>query len=91
MFHSVVTANGDGINDQFVIQNLIEGGAYPINSLDIYDKWGSRIYHADNITQYDQFWDPAKTNTPAGTYFYRFLGKGYKGNIEHNGVIEVIR
>lgn len=91
MFPSVVTANGDGINDQFVIQNLIEGGAYPINSLDIYDKWGSRIYHADNITQYDQFWDPAKTNTPAGTYFYRFLGKGYKGNIEHNGVIEVIR
>ena len=90
-FPNVVTPNGDGINDIFVIENLVEGGAYPINSLDIYDKWGSRIYHADNISRRDQFWDPAKTNTPTGTYFFRFSGKGYKGNIEHNGVIEVLR
>lgn len=90
-FPNVVTPNGDGINDIFVIANLVEGGAYPINSLDIYDKWGSRIYHAENISQHDQFWDPARTNTPTGTYFFRFSGKGFKGNIEHNGVIEVLR
>ena len=90
-FPNVVTPNGDGINDRFVIYNLVEGLAYPINQLDIYDKWGSRIFHAVNIQKDDQFWDPAKTNTPAGTYFYRFSGKGYKGNLEHNGVIEVIK
>ena len=91
LFPNVVTPNGDGINDRFVIGNLVEGLAYPINQLDIYDKWGSRVFHAVNIQRDDQFWDPAKTNTPAGTYFYRFSGKGYKGNFEHNGVIEVLK
>lgn len=90
-FPSVVTPNGDGFNDMFIIENLVEGMAYPINSLDIYDKWGSRVFHATNISQKDQFWDPAKNNTPAGSYFYRFSGKGYKGNVEHNGVIEVVK
>ncbi len=90
-FPNVVTPNGDGINDRFVIGNLIDGLAYPINQLDIYDKWGSRVFHAVNIQRDDQFWDPAKTNTPTGTYFYRFSGKGYKGNLEHNGVIEVLK
>lgn len=90
-FPTVVTPNGDGINDRFVILNLIEGLAYPINTLDIYDKWGSRVFHATNISRDDQFWDPTKNNVPAGTYFYRFSGKGYQGNIEHNGVVEVLK
>ena len=90
-FPSVVTPNGDGINDVIIIENLVEGLAFPINTLDIYDKWGSRVFHATNISQKDQFWDPAKNNTPAGSYFYRFSGKGYKGNVEHNGVIEVVK
>ena len=90
-FPTVVTPNGDGINDRFVILNLVEGLAYPINTLDIYDKWGSRVFHATNISRDDQFWDPSKNNVPAGTYFYRFSGKGYQGNIEHNGVVEVLK
>ena len=90
-FPTVVTPNGDGINDRFVILNLVEGLAYPINTLDIYDKWGSRVFHATNISRDDQFWDPSKSNVPSGTYFYRFSGKGYQGNIEHNGVVEVLK
>ena len=90
-FPTVVTPNGDGINDRFVILNLVEGLAYPINTLDIYDKWGSRVFHAVNISRDDQFWDPSKNNVPAGSYFYRFSGKGYQGNIEHNGVVEVLK
>lgn len=90
-FPNVVTPNGDGLNDQFVIKNLVEGLAFPINKLEIFDKWGSRVFHAENISKYEEFWDPARSNTPAGTYFYRFSGKGYKGNIEHNGVIEVLK
>ena len=90
-FPSVITPNGDGINDVFIIANLVEGMAFPINTLDIYDKWGSRVFHASNISQHDQFWDPSRNNIPAGTYFYRFSGKGYQGNIEHNGVVEVVK
>ena len=88
-FPNVVTPNGDGINDRFVIGNLINGLGYPINSLYIYNKWGTLVFHRDNIASDDDFWDPS--GVPAGTYFYRFTAKGYNGNIEHNGAVEVIK
>lgn len=88
-FPNVVTPNGDGINDRFVIGNLINGLGYPINSLYIYNKWGTLVYHRDNIATEDDFWDPS--GVPAGTYFYRFTARGYNGNIEHNGAVEVIK
>ena len=87
-FPNVVTPNGDGINDRFVILNLVNGLGYPINTLDIYNKWGMRVFHRENISSDDDFWDPA--DMPDGTYFYRFSARGYNGNIEHNGAIEVI-
>lgn len=88
-FPNVVTPNGDGINDRFVIRNLIEGMGYPTNALYIYNKWGSCVYKKENISTYDDFWDPS--NVPSGTYFYRFTARGYNGNIEHSGAIEVIK
>lgn len=88
-FPNVVSPNGDGINDRFVIKNLVEGMGYPINQLDIYNKWGARVYHKENITHDEEFWDPK--DMPAGTYFYRFSARGYNGNVEHNGAIEVVK
>ncbi len=88
-FPSVVTPNGDGINDIFAIGNLIEGMGYPNNALDIYNRWGAHVYHKENIATTDDFWDPS--NMPAGTYFYRFTARGYNGNVEHNGSVEVIK
>lgn len=88
-FPNVVTPNGDGINDRFVIGNLVTGFAYPINSLDIYNRWGARVYHVENISSEDDFWDPS--DLPAGTYYYRFVARGYTGNVDHNGTIEVVK
>ena len=88
-FPNVVTPNGDGVNDRFVILNLLDGMGYPVNTLDIYNKWGTRVYHKENISSDEDFWDPA--DLPSGTYFYRFSAQGYNGNIEHNGSIEVIK
>ncbi len=88
-FPNVVTPNGDGINDRFVIRNLVDGQGYPVNSLDVYNKWGTHVYHKDNITRDEDFWDPK--DVPAGTYFYRFSARGYNGNIEHNGAVEVVK
>ena len=90
-FPTVITANGDGINDKFEIVNLINGFGYPNNSLAIYDKWGKRVYYKENITSEDDFWDPGKENAPTGSYFWRFSGKGYLGDIQRNGVVEVLR
>ena len=90
-FPNVVTPNGDGINDKFIIRNLVNGLGYPNNSLVIYDRWGKRIFYKENIASDDDFWDPAADNTPAGTYFWRFTGKGYLGDIQRNGVVEIIK
>ena len=88
-FPTAVTPNGDGVNDTFVIKNLIDGLGYPNNSLVIYDRWGKRVYFKENITTIDDFWDPS--NVPDGTYFWRFTGRGYLGDIQRNGSVEVIR
>lgn len=90
-FPNVITANGDGVNDVFEIKNLVDGLGYPNNSLSIYNRWGKRVYHKTNISSKEDFWDPAKDNMPSGTYFWRFSGKGYLGNIERNGAVEVLR
>ncbi|MBQ9473718.1 MAG: gliding motility-associated C-terminal domain-containing protein [Bacteroidales bacterium] len=90
-FPSVVTPNGDGINDKFIINNLIEGLGFPYNSLAVYNRWGERVFYKENIASEEDFWDPGKDNTPAGTYFYRFSGKGYLGNVQRTGTVEVLR
>lgn len=90
-FPNTVTPNNDGYNDLFRIANLIEYNRYPYNKLSIYDRWGHLVYQAENISREDQFWNPELTNTPDGTYFYRFVGQGSDGSIQHNGVIEVLR
>lgn len=91
LFPTVLTPNGDGINDVFEIHNLIVGQAYPDNELAIYNRYGKRIFFAQDIRNADQFWDPDKTNSPTGTYFYRFIGRGPIRNVEFKGSVEVLR
>lgn len=90
-FPNTITANGDGINDIFEIKNLIEGHGFTDTELYIYNSWGRIVYHKQNIATREDFWDPAANNDPSGTYYYRFSGKGYKGNVQRNGVVEVLR
>ncbi|HKJ80141.1 MAG TPA: Ig-like domain-containing protein, partial [Prolixibacteraceae bacterium] len=78
--------NNDGINDYFEILGI---GLYEGNSLEIFNRWGNRVYRADNygISTSPLFWD-GKSNTgftfgnddlPSGTYFYVLnLGNGEK-------------
>lgn len=90
-FPNLVTPNGDGINDRWVIVNLLEIGEYSMNELWIYDRWGAQVYHVKNISKPSDFWDPLETNSPDGTYYYRFSAKNNFGLIKRNGVIEVVR
>jgi gliding motility-associated-like protein len=91
MFPNVITPNGDGINDVFEIHNLIDGQAFPDNELSIYNRYGKRIFFIQNMRNESDFWDPAATNTPSGTYFYRFIGRGPIRDVEYKGSIEVLR
>jgi gliding motility-associated-like protein len=78
--------NNDGVNDYFEILGI---EFYEGNSIEIFNRWGNRVYRADNygIETSPTFWD-GKSNTgvrlgnedlPAGTYFYVLdLGNGEK-------------
>ncbi|WP_440121414.1 PKD domain-containing protein [Tenacibaculum sp. Ill] len=60
--------NGDGVNDVFVVEGLHN---YPNNKLEIYNRWGNRVYHSYN---YQNDWNGISKNQgkklPAGVYFY---------------------
>ncbi|KAA1242425.1 gliding motility-associated C-terminal domain-containing protein, partial [Aquimarina sp. RZ0] len=70
-----ITPNGDGINDVFVIngiQNLE-------NTLEIYNRWGVKVYDANNYGRNDTFFRgisngratvEEKDELPVGTYYY---------------------
>lgn len=63
----IITPNGDGVNDSWVLPNLENRG---IRSLKIFNRWGQPIFTRDG---YDNSW--AGTNNsgeelPLGAYFY---------------------
>lgn len=91
MFPNLISPNGDGINDVFIIRNLVDGQAFPDNELIIYNRNGKRIFYIQDIRSEVEAWDPNKTNTPAGTYFYKFIGRGPTKTVEFNGSIEIMR
>ncbi len=69
---NVITPNGDGINDDFVIKNL---NYFPNSKVTIYDRWGLNIYHSDN---YLNNWNAS--GFPDGTYYYvLYVSDGRKG------------
>ncbi len=90
-FPNLVTPNGDGQNDRWVVVNLVEMGIFPVNEVWIYNEWGVRVFHARDIRKEEDFWDPNATNSPDGTYYYRFAAMSEYGVVKRNGMIEVVR
>ena len=90
-FPNMVTPNGDGTNDRFVIVGLLENNCFKYSELSIYDRTGRRVYHKVNIADENDWWDPAAQRIPAGTYFYYFKAHGVTIHTQHLGVIEVLR
>lgn len=89
-YPNVVTPNGDGLNDRFVIGGLIENNCFKYSDLSIYDRYGTRVYHKRNIASESDWWDPAAHHAPDGTYFFIFRAHGIKIHTMHKGVIEVL-
>lgn len=82
---TLITPNGDGINDRFVIKNI---DYYPNNTLKIFDKAGRILYTRKS---YANEWDGTLNGNPLaeGTYFY-ILDMG-PGLGTFKGYINIIR
>lgn len=84
------TPNGDGINDNWVIENIDN---FPINSVSIFNRWGNKVWSTDNYNNNNtNFWDGKHSNgstLTSGTYFYVIdIGNGKaikKGWVELTG------
>ncbi len=63
---TVITPNGDGLNDSFIVPCL---GYYPNSSIIFFNRWGDEVYRSDN---YQNDWQGTYNNVdlPVGTYFY---------------------
>jgi len=78
---NIITVNDDGANDAFRLWDPLplENCAGKFEGVDIFDRWGKRIYHSDDIAF---AWKP--TEGKGSLYFYRlvFQGKQYRGWVE---------
>jgi gliding motility-associated-like protein len=59
---NVITPNGDGKNDRFVIPKL---PLYPRHRFRLFDRWGKEVYATDTYAN-----DWAATDRPSGVYFW---------------------
>jgi gliding motility-associated-like protein len=82
---NIVTPNGDGINDRWVIRNI---DMYPLNKVDIYTRGGRLVYTKNG---YNNGWDGTVNGNPLpeDTYYYVVdLGAGGK---KIKGFITILR
>lgn len=80
---NVITVNGDGKNDNFVILGLEK---YPNAELMIFNRWGSMIYESKD---YKGTWDGRDLNE--GTYYYVLKVNKYGVKKDYSGWIQVLR
>ena len=80
---NVITPNGDGVNDRFLIENL---EILSLAKLQIYNRWGRLVYESE---QYKNDWDA--NSVSGGTYFYTLEIQYINGIIKnYSGTITVI-
>jgi gliding motility-associated-like protein len=77
---NVITPNGDGKNDLFVVRNL---EYYQNSKLTIFDRWGNQVYSSSN---YQNNWDGGGQSD--GVYYYLItLARGK----EYHGFLQIIK
>ena len=74
---NVITPNGDGRNDCFVVQGLTHGPW----ALALYNRWGHEVY---TTAAYEHDWG---AEASAGVYYYLL----WQGSTRYKGTLEVFR
>jgi gliding motility-associated-like protein len=99
--YNAVTPNGDGMNENFVIENITNLDCYPENSVEIYNRWGVKVFDTTNYDNNTRVFngtsegrDTVKQSAelPTGTYFYILKYKTIEGNyVTKNGYLYLTR
>lgn len=82
---NLLTPNGDGKNDKWVIRNL---DSYPDNEIQIFDRTGRLVYTRRN---YSNDWDATMNGSPLGEGTYYYVLKIQGGAKTAKGYITIIR
>lgn len=84
--NNIITPNGDGKNDTWVIKNIDQ---YPNNSVKVMDKSGNVVYSKQGYTN---DWDGTYNNGPLsqGTYYY-IVDFGADTGLVYRGFITIVR
>jgi gliding motility-associated-like protein len=82
------TPNGDTYNDTWIIQ----ASCYTTLIVDVYNRWGSLMYHSDNYNSANP-WDGKYhgENVPDGTYYYVVKAIGANDSPTKKGSLTIIR
>ncbi len=70
VFHNVITPNGDGLNDKWII-DCIEN--FPDNNVIIFNRWGDIVNRFDHYDNFSKVWQGTRQDgrpLPDGTYYY---------------------
>jgi gliding motility-associated-like protein len=70
VIHNVITPNGDGINDDWIIDGIEK---FPDNTVLIFNRWGDKVRSYDHYNNTTQVWNGTNFQNqplPDGTYYY---------------------
>ncbi|MCX6306349.1 MAG: Ig-like domain-containing protein [Bacteroidetes bacterium] len=87
--YNTITPNGDGLNDQWII-DCIEN--FPANKVTLFDRWGDKINEFENYDNISVVWKGTtlkNESLPDGTYYYIIAiknGGTYTGWVYMRGV-----
>jgi len=103
-FPNIITPNGDGVNDVFAIKNLNtsinpeDPDEYRTNTLQIFDRWGKKVYETENYDTYmkdEQLFVGKKAfggeKLQDGQYYFSFYYKGKIKTVKYSGSLIIIR
>ncbi|MBL0741434.1 HYR domain-containing protein [Chryseolinea lacunae] len=87
----VVTPDGDGINDEWIVSNIEN---FNRNKVMITDRWGSVIFQASGYNNSNVVWKGVNgdgAQVPTGTYYYFIEVHFLEQQLKKSGFIELVR
>jgi gliding motility-associated-like protein len=82
----IITPNGDGHNDEWIIKNI---DIYPDAEIKVYNRWGRMVYNGKNLLSNP--WDGTYRGKPVPTDSYHYILYLNDGSEPRSGVISVLR